>query len=82
MKQAFEVARTNSKKAALQSAKQYNKAATAVTYKVGDKVYLKKEAIPKGKNKKLAYRYSGPYRITNKLDETTFELTPVLGGKT
>jgi len=57
MKQAFEVARINSKKAALKSAKQYNKTAKAVTYKVGDEVYLKKEAIPKGKNKKFAYGY-------------------------
>ena len=81
MKQAFAVARENSRKAAKTSAIQYNKRTAPIKFKLGDRVYLKEEALKAGRSKKFRMNYSGPYRIIDRLRETTFKIKPIYGGK-
>ena len=54
--------------------RQYDKHSQNVTYKVGDKVWLRTMHTPPGHSSKLYHRYSGPYYITQTLDDYTFHL--------
>jgi len=81
MKQAFAMARENSRKVAKTNATQYSKRTAPIKIKLGDRVYLKEEALKPGRSKKFRMNYYGPYRIIDRLRDTTFKITPIYGGK-
>ena len=52
----------------------YNRRTKPVTLKEGQLVLLKNEVIPVGKSKKFVDKFLGPYRISKRFGETTFEI--------
>lgn len=50
-------------------------------YRVGDRVYLRVETVPSGMSRKLAPKWSGPFRVIEKLSEVTFKIHDVSRGE-
>lgn len=50
------------------------------SYKPGDRVYLRIEAGTPGLSNKLAPKWSGPFRVTERLSEVTFKIRDVKRG--
>jgi len=61
---------------------QYDKRTADLTYKIGDVVYAKNHALVKGINRKFQKKFLGPYRITKKFGDATFEIKQIYGRKT
>ena len=61
---------------------QFNKRTANLTYKIGDVVYAKNHALAKGINRKFRKKFLGPYRITKKFGDATFEIKQIYGRKT
>jgi len=44
------------------------------TFKIGDKVLLQDETLRRGRSKKLEVRWTGPYRVTEKLSDVNYKI--------
>jgi len=81
MKETFRTVRDRLREAASRREIQYNRNSAPIRFRVGDKVYLKNEKGSLDPKRKFRSRYIGPYRITDRFDETTFKVVPIYGGK-
>ena len=81
MHDAFNIVRKTLKESTERRALQYNKTSIPVKFKVGQKVFVKKEAKPIGLGRKLREKYEGPYRIIEQLSPTTFRIEALYGRK-
>jgi len=81
IKETFRTVRDHLREAASRREVQYNRNSAPIRFRVGDKVYLKNEKRFLAPKKKFRSRYIGPYRITDRFNETTFKVVPNYGGK-
>ena len=76
---ALELAHEATTKAREEGAKQYNKRSKPINITIGDRVYLRNMAKKKGECKKWRKLFVGPYRVVDRLDETTYHIKEIYG---
>ncbi|XP_023243879.1 uncharacterized protein LOC111641862 [Centruroides sculpturatus] len=82
MANAHRVAQEHAEQAARERQKQHRRTHKISTYQVGDRVFLNEIALSPGLKKKLAPRWSGPFRIITKLSPVTFIIENIQTKKT
>jgi len=74
MQNAFELTRNNILQARNIQKKNYDKNTTETFFKIGDRVFLSTVAIKTGQTKKFTPKWSGPYRILDKISDILYKL--------
>jgi len=78
----FREVRDRMREAARRSKVQYDKGTAAPSFHVGDLVYLRVPVRSKGIGRKFKDRYTGPWRLEERLSPSTWRLRKVYGRKT
>ena len=71
---AHKLAKAQIKQTQEENKKFYDRDAKAVIYPPGTKVWLRREKVDQGRSPKLFKRYNGPFFITTKIGENTYQL--------
>ena len=71
---AHKLAKAQIKQTQEENKKFYDRDAKAVIYPPGTKVWLKREKVDQGRSPKLFKRYNGPFFVTTKIGENTYQL--------
>jgi hypothetical protein len=74
MQNAFELTRNNILQARNIQKKNYDNNTTETFFKIGDRVFLSTVAIKTGQTKKFTPKWSGPYRILDKISDILYKL--------
>ncbi|KAJ1519194.1 hypothetical protein ONE63_011200 [Megalurothrips usitatus] len=76
---ALKLAHEANRRAVEAGVKAYNKKTGPINITVGDRVYLSNKSKKTGECKKWRKLYLGPYRVQDRLDETTFLIREIYG---
>ena len=74
LKTVHEMARNSFMEAGQKQKLAYDRKVSKHTYKVGDAVWLRSYAKPKGLSRKLQLRWEGPFKIVGKISDLTYKI--------
>ena len=74
LKTVHEMARNSLMEAGQKQKLAYDRKVSKHTYKVGDAVWLRSYAKPKGLSRKLQLRWEGPFKIVGKISDLTYKI--------
>lgn len=71
---AYKIARQNMKKSKQTAKTYYDKNTKIKNFKVGDSVWLKNEAVRRGRSAKLSPKWLGPYKVIERIGDVNYRI--------